>query len=231
VSALGFLGLLAVPIGFCGDHRQPDLRPGGCGKSRGDTAMWLAVAGLLMSLVFFIVRVPVCGLRLSNGSAEGFHRLNFMSDISKKVSSRREGEVGRPPSRPAGARWAESVHQGVHVSDEADRGAGSFLPRQRSRAVLLRREPGHEDMFWSTWLPGKTVNFSKDHWMSIGGRVFHCQRGAGAGRITAGFYDRRNVRRELSYDVLTRPVLDRFRVVFPPRARGTTMDPFGKLAG
>lgn len=186
LSALGFLGLLAVPIGFVGSIVSLicvlRLR-----KSRGEYGgMWLAVAGLLMSLVFFSTSAGLWAYGYQTEVPEGFHRLNFMSDISRKGFVVAKGKSVVPHPDVQALDGQKVFIKGYMYPMKQIEGLRSFLLVKDNAQCCFGGNPAMQDMILVNLVPGKTVNFQQGLLMSIGG-VFHCQRGAGPAGLQPAF--------------------------------------------
>lgn len=178
LSALGFLGLLAVPIGFVGIIVSficiLRLR-----KFRGEYGgMWLAVAGLLLSLVCFTTSGGLWAYGYRTEVPEGFRRLNFMSDISKKgfVVAKGKPDFFNPDVKALDGQKV-FIKGYMYPTKQID-GLKSFLLVKDNAQCCFGGNPAMQDMILVNLVPGKTVRYQQGFLMSVAG-VFHCQQASG----------------------------------------------------
>ncbi len=178
LSALGFLGLLVVPIGLVGTIVSLvcilQLR-----KFRGEYGgMWLAVAGLLMSVVFFTTSAGLWAYGYRTEVPEGFRRINFLSDISRKgfIVAKGRPDIFNPDVKALDGQ--KVFVKGYMYPTKQIEGLRSFLLVKDNAQCCFGGNPAMQDMILVNMVRGKTVNFQQGLLLSIGG-VFHCQQASG----------------------------------------------------
>ena len=194
--------------------------------------MWLAVAGLLLSFVCFTTSGGLWAYGYQTEVPEGFRRLNFMNDISRKGfrrCSKGKADIFNPDVKALDGQ--KVFIKGYMYPTKQMQGLKTFLLVKDNAQCCFGGNPAMQDMIWSTWCRGRPSDFHQGILMSVAG-VFHCQQASGPGRIAADLHDRRNVRRELSYDVLTRlgSTTDRFESL-PAASRNRRWKRSEKLPG
>jgi len=182
LSALGFLGILVVPIGLVGIVVSTicilRLR-----KFRGEYGgMWLAVSGLLMSAVFFFSSAGLWAYGYQTEVPEGFRRINFGADISKKgfVVPKDKREIFHPEVK--GLDGQKIFVKGYMYPSKQIRGLESFLLVKDTGQCCFGGNPAMTDMILVNMQPGKTVNYLSGM-VSVAG-VFHCQPSSGPAGLT-----------------------------------------------
>jgi hypothetical protein len=178
LSALGFIGLLAVPIGFFGIIASVvcilKLR-----KARGEYGgMWLAVAGLVMSLVFFTTTGGLWAYGYRTEVPDGFRRLNFMSDVSSKgfVVAKGRTDIFNPDVKALDGQ--KVFIKGYMYPTKQMEGLKTFLLVKDNAQCCFGGNPAMQDMILINLVPGKSVNFHSGVLTSVAG-VFHCQQASG----------------------------------------------------
>jgi hypothetical protein len=182
-SALGFLGLLVVPIGLIGIVVGAvcilRLR-----KFRGEYGgMWLAVSGFLMSLVFFASSAGIWAYGYRTEVPEGYRRLNFTEDISSKgfVIAKGNPDIFNPDVK---ALDGEKVFiKGYMYPTNETRNLKTFLLVKDNAQCCFGGNPRINDMILVTMKSGKGVDYHQGLLMSVGG-VFHCQKSTGPAGLT-----------------------------------------------
>lgn len=173
LSALGFLGLLAVPIGLLGTVVSVVciLK---LWRLRGDYGgMWLAVCGLIMSLVFFTTSAGLWAYGYGTEVPEGFHRINFTSDVSQKGFLLEKGKTDFHPDVKA-LDGQKVFIKGYMYPTKEIRGLKSFLLVKDNAQCCFGGNPAPQDMIMVSLAGGKQVDYHQGILMSIGGE-FHCQ--------------------------------------------------------
>jgi hypothetical protein len=178
LSALGFLGLLAIPIGLVGIVVSLicilRLR-----KSRGEYGgMWLAVMGLFLSFVCFTGSGGIWAYGYQTEVPEGFRRLNFMSDISKKgfIVDKGKKDIFNPDVKALDGK--KVFIKGYMYPTKQITGLKTFLLVKDNAQCCFGGNPALQDMILVNLEGGKTVDFHQGVLTSVGG-VFHCQQASG----------------------------------------------------
>lgn len=178
LSALGFLGLLAIPIGLVGTFVSVicilRLR-----KFRGEYGgMWLAVAGLMMSFVCFTTSGGLWAYGYKTEVPDGFRRLNFMADISSKgfVVDKKKADIFHPEIKALDGQ--KVFIKGYMYPTKEIRGLRTFLLVKDNAQCCFGGNPAMQDMILVNMAGGKTVDFHQGALTSVGG-VFHCQQASG----------------------------------------------------
>jgi hypothetical protein len=178
LSALGFLGLLVIPIGLVGILVSAvcilRLR-----KFRGEYGgMWLAVSGFVMSLVFFASSAGIWAYGYKTEVPEGFQRLNFTEDISNKGFNVAKGatDIFNPDVRALDGK--KIFIKGYMYPTKETRALTTFLLVKDNAQCCFGGNPKINDMILVTMQNGKGVDYHQGLLLSVGG-VFHCQRSAG----------------------------------------------------
>jgi hypothetical protein len=178
LSALGFLGLLVVPIGLVGI-----VVAGVCilrlRKFRGEYGgMWLAVSGFVMSLVFFTSSAGIWAYGYRTEVPEGFHRLNFTDDISNKGFDLAKGKTDIFNPEVKAFDGQQVFIKGYMYPTNETRGLKTFLLVKDNAQCCFGGNPKINDMILVTMKSGRGVDYHQGILMSIGG-VFHCQKSTG----------------------------------------------------
>jgi len=173
LSALGFLGILVVPIGLVGVVVSLvcilRLR-----KFQGEYGgMWLAVSGLLMSFVCFTTSAGLWAYGYRTEVPEGFRRLNFMSDLSSKGFIVDKGKQDFNPDVKV-LDGKKAFIKGYMYPTKQMQGITTFLLVKDNAQCCFGGNPAMQDMILVNLEPGKSVNFRQGILMSVGG-TFHCQ--------------------------------------------------------
>jgi hypothetical protein len=183
LSALGFLGILVVPIGLVGTVVSlvciMRLR-----RFRGEYGgMWLAVSGLLMSFVCFTTSAGLWAYGYRTEVPEGFHRINFQSDLSNKgfVIAKKSSDIFHPDVKALDGQ--KVFIKGYMYPTKQMQGITSFLLVKDNAQCCFGGNPAMQDMILVNLDPGKTVDFRQGILMSVGG-VFHCQPTRGPAGLT-----------------------------------------------
>jgi len=178
LSAMGFLGILAVPIGLVGTIVSLicilRLR-----KVRGEYGgMWLAVTGLVTSFLFFTTSGGLWVYGYQTEVPDGFRRLNFMSDISQKgfVVEKGSKDVFNPDVRALDGK--KVFIKGYMYPTKQMEGLKTFLLVKDNAQCCFGGNPAVTDMILVDLAPGKTVNYHSGVLTSVGG-VFHCKPTSG----------------------------------------------------
>ena len=178
LSALGFLGLLVVPIGLVGIVVGAvciiRLR-----KFRGEYGgMWLAVSGFLMSLLFFGSSAGIWAYGYRTEVPEGYQRLNFTEDISSKgfVVVKGNPDIFNPEVKALDGQ--KVFIKGYMYPTNETRNLKTFLLVKDNAQCCFGGNPAITDMILVNLAPGKTVNFHSGVLTSVAG-VFHCQQASG----------------------------------------------------
>jgi hypothetical protein len=166
LSAVGYLGLLVVPIGFIGI-----VVAGFCilrlRKFRGEYGgMWLAVSGFVMSLVFFTSSAAIWAYGYRTEVPAGFQRINFSSDISEKgfVFAKGKAEIFNPDVKAFDGQ--KVFIKGYMYPTNELRGLKTFLLVKDNAQCCFGGNPKI------------SVDYHQGVLMSVGG-VFHCQKSTG----------------------------------------------------
>jgi hypothetical protein len=178
LSGLGFLGLLAVPIGLVGTIVSliciTRLR-----KVRGEYGgMWLAVTGLVLSFACFTTSGGLWAYGYTTEVPEGFRRLNFMSDISQKGFVVQKGKPAEFNPDVKSLDGKKVFIKGYMYPTKQMEGLKTFLLVKDNAQCCFGGNPALTDMILVNLVPGKTVNFHSGVLTSVGG-VFHCQASSG----------------------------------------------------
>ncbi len=183
LSALGFLGLLMVPIGLVGF-----VVAGICilrlRKFRGEYGgMWLAVSGFLMSLIFFSASAGIWANGYRTEVPEGFRRLNFTEDISNKgfIFEKGKTDIFNPDVKALDGK--QVFIKGYMYPTNETRGLKSFLLVKDNAQCCFGGNPKINDMIMVTLKTGRGVDYHQGIMMSVGG-VFHCQKSSGPAGLT-----------------------------------------------
>jgi hypothetical protein len=178
LSALGFLGLMAVPIGLIGVIVSLicilKLR-----TMRGEYGgMWLAVTGLILSFACFTTSGSLWLYGYQTEVPQGCRRLNFMADISKKGFIVEKGKPEQFNPDVKALDGAKVFIKGYMYPTKQMEGLKSFLLVKDNAQCCFGGNPALTDMILVNLVPGKTVNFHSGVLTSVAG-VFHCQQGSG----------------------------------------------------
>jgi hypothetical protein len=183
LSALGFLGLLVMPIGLVGI-----VVAGVCiwrlKKARGEYGgMWLAVCGFLMSLGFFASSAGLWAYGYRTEVPEGYRRLNFTEDISQKgfVIDKAKKDFFNPEVKALDGQ--KVFIKGYMYPTNETRGLKSFLLVKDNAQCCFGGNPQINDMIMVTLKSGRGVDYHQGMLMAIGG-VFHCQKATGPAGLT-----------------------------------------------
>ncbi|HXY34754.1 MAG TPA: DUF3299 domain-containing protein [Planctomycetaceae bacterium] len=178
VSALGFLGLLVIPIGLVGI-----IVAGICilrlRKARGEYGgMWLAVSGFVMSLVFFSSSAGIWAYGYRTEVPEGYRRLNFTDDISNKGFAITKGnpDIFNPDVKALDGK--QVFIKGYMYPTNETRNLKTFLLVKDNAQCCFGGNPKINDMILVTMKTTKGVDYHQGLLMSIGG-TFHCQKSSG----------------------------------------------------
>ncbi len=178
LSALGFMGLLATPLGLVGIvvstvtiFRLRHFR----GEYGG---MWLAVSGLVMSLTFFSWSAGSWIYGYQTEVPEGFRRLNFASDISKKGLVLKKGSRDIFPPDVKALDGQKVFLKGYIYPTKQMTGLKSFLLVKDNAQCCFGGNPALTDMIMVDMEPGKSIDFKQGALVSVGG-VFHCRPASG----------------------------------------------------
>lgn len=178
LSALGFLGILVVPIGFLGIvvsliciFRLRSFR----GEYGG---MGLAVAGFVMSFIFFTTSAGLWAYGYRTEVPDGFRRINFNNDISSKgfVHAKGKSDYFHPDVKSLDGQ--KVFVKGYMYPSKQMRGLTSFLLVKDNAQCCFGGNPAKQDMILVSLSPGKTVDFHQGVLTSVAG-VFHCQSATG----------------------------------------------------
>lgn len=182
LSALGFMGILVVPIGLIGMIVSLicilRLR-----KFRGEYGgMWLAVAGLFMSTAFFSTSAGLWAYTYKTEAPPDCRRLNFNDDISRKgfVSSHGKMDFHPDVQKLDGQRV---FIKGYMYPTKQITGLTSFLLVKDNAQCCFGGNPAITDMILVDMDTGKSANFHQGVLTSISG-VFHCRPAAGPAGLT-----------------------------------------------
>ena len=183
LSALGFLGLLVVPIGLVGIVVGAvcilRLR-----KFRGEYGgMWLAVSGFLMSLVFFASSAGIWAYGYRTEVPEGYRRLNFTEDVSNKgfVVVKGNPDIFNPDVKALDGQ--KVFIKGYMYPTNETRNLKTFLLVKDNAQCCFGGNPKINDMILVTMKTAKGADYHQGLLMSVGG-VFHCQKSTGPAGLT-----------------------------------------------
>jgi hypothetical protein len=183
LSALGFLGLLMIPIGLVGVVVSVvcilRLR-----KFRGEYGgMWLAASGFVMSLVFFGSSTGIWAYGYGTEVPDGFHKINFTDDISNKgfVVEKGKSDIFNPDVKALDGQ--KVFIKGYMYPTNETRGLKAFLLVKDNAQCCFGGNPKINDMIMVTLKAGRGVDYHQGLLMSVGG-VFHCQKSTGPAGLT-----------------------------------------------
>jgi hypothetical protein len=178
MSALGYLGLLVIPIGLVALVVSATciirLR-----KFRGEYGgMWLAVSGFVMSLVFFTSSAAMWAYGYRTEVPEGYQRLNFTEDISSKgfVVDKTHKDIFNPEVKALDGQ--KVFIKGYMYPTNQTTGLKSFLLVKDNAQCCFGGNPKINDMIMITLNSSRGVDFKQGVLMSVAG-VFHCQKSTG----------------------------------------------------
>jgi hypothetical protein len=178
LSALGFLGLMAVPIGLVGTVVSLicilRLR-----KTHGEYGgMWLGVCGLLLSFACFTTSGGLWAYGYTTEVPEGCHRLNFMNDVSRKgfVMQKGKADFFNPDVKALDGQ--KVFIKGYMYPTKQMQGLTSFLLVKDNAQCCFGGNPAMQDMILINLIPGKSTDFHQGVLTSVAG-VFHCQQASG----------------------------------------------------
>jgi hypothetical protein len=183
LSALGYLGLLVIPIGLVGVIVSAvcilRLR-----KFRGEYGgMWLAVSGFIMSLVFFSSSAGIWAYGYRTEVPEGCRRLNFTEDISSKGFVVEKGRKDFFVPEVKALDGQKVFIKGYMYPTNETRGLKSFLLVKDNAQCCFGGNPKINDMIMVTMKSGPGVDYHQGMLMSVAG-VFHCQKSTGPAGLT-----------------------------------------------
>jgi hypothetical protein len=181
LAALGFIGLLGVPIGLIGVIVSLicilKLR-----KMRGEYGgMWLAVTGLLLSITCFAASTGLWFHTYATEVPKDCRRVNFSSDISKKVfligeQNGQKGLTFNPDGKQLDGK--KIFIKGYMYPTKQISGLTSFLLVKDNAQCCFGGNPAITDMIQIEMDFGKTADFNQGILVSVAG-VFHCQPSRG----------------------------------------------------
>jgi hypothetical protein len=173
LSGLGFLGLLCIPIGLVGTFVSLFcilwLRKRG--KEYG--GMWLGVLGLLLSVTCFTCSAVIWVQGYRTEVPEGFARINFLEDISKKgfVESKTANDFFHPDVKKFDGQ--KVFLKGYMYPTKQINGLTTFLLVKDMGQCCFGGNPKPCDMVLVNMDQRKAVNYLTGL-VSVSG-VFHCQ--------------------------------------------------------
>jgi hypothetical protein len=178
LSALGFLGIGIAPLGLLGTiiglvcivrlHR-----------SRGEYGgMKLAVPGTVMSAVFFTASTALWAHAYRTEVPEGYRRVNFTNDISKKgfVFAKGKKDIFHPDVKALDGQQVFLKGYIYPTKDAAH--LTKFLLVKDMNQCCFGGNPAITDMMMVEMEPGTSVEFHYGILVSVAG-VFHCQQASG----------------------------------------------------
>jgi hypothetical protein len=177
LSAFGFLGILAAPIGLFGVIASVVclfwLR-----KRRGEYGgMWLAVTGFVLSLVCFVGSTGLWAYTYQTEVPSDCRRINFTSDISKKGFAKTKNSPDPFVPEVKSLEGQKIFIKGYMYPTKDIFHLSSFLLVKDTGQCCFGGNPAITDMILINMEPGKTVDYKKGM-VSVAG-VFHCQPAGG----------------------------------------------------
>jgi hypothetical protein len=181
LSALGFLGIIVAPLGLIGAIVSLlcilKLR-----KFRGEYGgMWLAVTGLLLSITCFAASTGLWFHTYATEVPKDCRRVNFNSDISKKVFliGEQNGQKGLTFNPDVKQLDGKKIFiKGYMYPTKQLSGLTSFLLVKDNAQCCFGGNPAITDMIQIEMDFGKTADFNQGILVSVAG-VFHCQPSRG----------------------------------------------------